>query len=187
MGLMTAEEIENGKVKWLSINQANGEFEHKGKTYPAIKGKLLGFDTHEFDFKGKSQVKFDIYLEDRGDVYDVQFGIYSWVTWRLLNMLASVADLMNGNDSIMIRAGKEKDNYNISVFFNNKACKWKLKWEEAGLKGLDANSAEARRNKMIDKWAALFIEKKHYEPAQVEEHIPDDEMPNNAIEDEVPF
>lgn len=187
-GLLTKDELESGRIKWLSINQGNGEFESNGKTFPAISGKLLGFDTHTYDYKGKPVEKFDVYILANGEIYNAQFGHRNWMTWRLLNMLMSTVDSWLGNEKIMIRSAKQDDgNYNIAVAINGKYCKWKLKWAEA-FKDLDTAQTEVRRDRMIDKWVAILVEKmKFVAPEQNDSSTDDDDtMPSN-LSDDIPF
>lgn len=190
-GLLTREQVDKGRVKWLTINQQNGEFDMKGasSTFPILSGKLLGFSTHTFDYKGKPTEKLDIFVQANGETYNAQFGVRNWMSWRLLNMLMSTFDTWTGNEKILIRSEKDKDgNFNVSVAINGTYCKWKFKWNEV-FKDLDDAQVEARRNKMIDQWLAALIGKFPYTPSAAdceEEDYEEDEV-KDPISDEVPF
>jgi len=164
MGLISKDEMNKNQVKWVSIDQESGEFLFNNTTFPAISGKLLGFDKHTYTFRNSDQQKFDIFIGD-DQVYQVQIGYYSWTTWRLLNQLVSKIDNINGHNYILLRAGKDKDgNFTTFAVLDGSPLKWKYKWAEAFGEEKNRNKLEERRNKFIDKWANALIEKKNYTP-----------------------
>lgn len=190
MGLMTQSQIESAKPKWVSIDQSSGNFIYKKELFPAIDGKLLGFGSHDFKYQGDEQTKLDIYLQDGADVYDVQFGMYTWLTYRLLNFIMSVEPVFNGNDRLTLNCKKVDRNFNLFVMFNGTACKQKLNWEAAGMKKLegDKTAQSDRRDKMIDKWVEMLLEKKKYVASAINEPTTDDEIEAElGIGDDVPF
>lgn len=177
MGLLTKEDLSKTHVKWVSIDQESGEFSLDNQTYPAISGKLLGFDKHAYTFRNSNQEKFDIFIGD-DNVYQVQLGLYSWTTWRLLNQIVSKIDNINGHNNIILRAGKD-DNGNFTMFavLDGAPLKWKYKWAEAFGDIKDRSKIEEKRNKFIDKWANALIEKKKFSP----------QMPTNEETEDIPF
>ncbi|HOK13356.1 MAG TPA: hypothetical protein PLU67_07270 [Candidatus Kapabacteria bacterium] len=164
MGLISKEELTKNQVKWVSIDQESGEFELDNHTYPAISGRLLGFGKHAYSFRNQTQEKFDIFIGDDA-VYQLQFGYHSWTTWRLLNQLISQIDSINGHNNILLRAGKDKDgNFYIFAILDGKPLKWKYKYAEIFKDAKEKDKIETMRNKCIEKWASVLIEKKNYTP-----------------------
>lgn len=183
-GLLTEQDLNRGQVQWLSLDQETGKLSYKGNLYPGIAGKLLGFDTHTFTFQNRPQPKIDIYIGVGDEVFDIQLGLYGWLSWRTLNMFMTVIDKLEGGENIMIRAGKQGDNYNLSVSINGKYLKWSKTWEEAGFKGMDANDQAYNRNKMIDKWIARLVDKMKFDANQAKEYHPETV---GMVADNVPF
>lgn len=177
MGLISKDEMNKSQVKWVSIDQESGEFLFNNTTFPAISGKLLGFDKHAYTFRNSDQQKFDIFIGD-DHVYQVQLGYYSWTTWRLLNQLVTQIDNIDGYNNIILNAGKDKNgNFFVFAILDGKSLKWKYKWSEAFGDEKDRTKIEERRNKFIDKWATALIEKKKFQP----------QMPDDEGEENIPF
>jgi len=163
MGFITKEQLAERKIQYVGINRDTGEFELSDKSlHPGIEGFLLGFDTHEFEYKGKMQKKFDVYLRD-GALYQLQFGFYSWQTFKLMNSLLNVETLGEGGP-LLITSGFEKDNFYINIEFDGAKIKWKYSYEDLKLKDLSKEAKEERRNKIIDKWYTDLMKVKPYIP-----------------------
>ena len=183
MGPVTEEEYEKQRTQFVSISQETGKLIINKKEYPAIKGVLNGFSKHEYEFKGEMQVKFDIYLMCDETEYQVQLGMYSWITLGVLNSLSSIEHLGEAGDEILQLASfKDGENYSIFLQLNGKNLKWKRSMDELKLTGLDKPKKKAKRDKIID---AMF-EKMHgamphslvSKEVAAATTIDDDEMPD---------
>jgi len=164
MALLTDEEVKQNGINYLGINQDTGKFETTDKRlFPAVKGRLLGFNTHDFKYRDENIKKFDIFLKDDG-IYQIQIGFFSWQTFKLLNSLMNITDMLNGG-VLYVEAGKRNDNYNIRIEWNGEPIKWKKSFEELKLKDKTGKDKEAHRNKIIAKWFTDLMTVKPYTPS----------------------
>ena len=185
MGAKTVEQIRQNRIKYASIDRESGLLMIDGQEYGAIEGKLLGFNSHTFDFKGTPQKKFDVYLFDDG-IYQVQVGFYSWVNFRLLNQLINIPDLKNGG-VVEIATNMQDDNVNVFVRFNGVYLKHKYKYADLKFDGKDKDARVKHRDKIIDKWYSFLMELKPYDENA---HTPPSENTSEAgaeKDDDLPF
>ena len=186
-GLLTEEQVQQSQLNFVSIDQASGQFTCNKKLYPGIEGDFLGFDSHDYDFKGEPQKKLDIYIAINGGVFQVQFGFYSWLTHGLLNCMSNIPNLSAGG-KIKFVANKVDQNYNVKVTWNSKAISWFKTMEELKYGNLKGKDKEAYRDKVINRFFELLDGKHHYNPEEEvpvqEDSEPTSEPVNNG---EVPF
>jgi len=165
MGLLTQEQMQNGLPKWVSIDKETGEFVHNNQQFAGLAGILLGFGSHTMTYKDREYKKFDIYIADNGDVYQLQLGMYSYRTLFLMNFLRSIDKF--DNKPILFNVRKEGENINLLVKYDNKWLKSKQPYKD--LKITD----EKKRDKVIETWYEKFVELMPYEPepTEVEEEL----------------
>ncbi|MCX7908198.1 MAG: hypothetical protein N2560_01590 [Ignavibacteria bacterium] len=167
--------VEYNNLTYVSLERETGKFEVDGNLFEGIEGYLLGFGSHEFEFKGKKQKKFDIYLVDNDETYQIQLGFYSWLTLKVMNMLLSLQDFTN--PKLLFIARKDKnENDNIFIKHKNSFLKWKYPFEELKLKDLEDNLKLKTRNEIIGKWYEHLLTLKPFvlnelteESAEIEE------------------
>jgi hypothetical protein len=185
MGLLTNEQIQQGKLNYVSIDQATGNFINNHTKFPGIDGDFLGFNTHIYEFKDAEQKKLDIYLKEDETVYQVQFGFYSWMTLGILNCMSNIDSLKNGG-KLKLQAFKNGENQVVYVNWNSKTVKWKMQMKDMNFGDKKGTEKEAHRDKVIDRFFELLFEKHPYNP---EEAVPAqvDSEPEVKSTDEVPF
>jgi len=164
--------IEKSKYSYVSFNNDNGKLEFNGSFYDYVEGEFLGVGAHEFEFKGRSQKKFDIYLYDQGIIYMVQFGFYTWNTYRLMNQLLNL-DKLYCKLRIIVQKNND-DTTKIFVRKNGDFLKWKHRDLNAKLKVLPPDKKEQQRNKIIDAWYQQLLEKFSFDPEIIPK--PDDDF-----------
>jgi len=186
MGPITDEQLQHGRVQFVSVNKDSGKFEMRKNAYPAFEGFIAGFDKHEMKWKDQTFWKFDIYLQ-ADLVYQVQFGFYSYTTLSLMNSLLSIADKLTTNGVLRLEAGKNSksgENY-VYLTWNGKKIEWKLPWEDLKFNGKEGDAKLEHRNKIIDKWYDALYTIKPY----VAEITNGDAAPQGvpADDDDIPF
>lgn len=185
MGAYTQEQINQNKTKFAGIDQKTGNFDVNGNLFAKLDGQLLGFSEHEFEFQGKIEKKFDIFLKDDNSLFQIQLGFYSWHNFKLMNSLANIGEKLAKGGILGITSLKQKDNYSLYVDWNGENIKWKYSFEELKLKDMYNGNKIAKRNKIIDKWANLFTELKPYVP-EIKSSIPEETIKPGA-DDDIPF
>lgn len=166
MGLLTDEQIQQGKLNYVSINNLTGKLRCDHVDYPGITGDFLGFNNHEYDYKGEPQKKLDIYISDNGTIYQVQFGFYSWMTLGILNSLSNIPNLGNGG-KLKFTAIKDDSNQCVYINWNSKPVKWLKSMEELKISSIkDKVKKETFRDKIIDRFYELLFAKHPYNPEE---------------------
>ncbi|ROL55825.1 hypothetical protein D9V84_10455 [Bacteroidetes/Chlorobi group bacterium Naka2016] len=193
MGAIPKEMIEKEKIQFVRIDKDNGGFTYNEENFPGFEGIFLGFNSHTYDFKGKTQHKIDIFLYDEY-VYMIEIGRYSWIAFKLLNQLLSIPtqEIATSNNHMRLLLTKRGDNLNIFVRWNGEFLRWKYKF--ADLKFNDKNEAEKQQHlkKIIDKWFNVLFELKPFDPKKDIETIKEtEEIENEAIkivdDEDLPF
>lgn len=163
MGPITDEQLQHGRIQFVSINKDNGKFEMRKTAYPAFEGFIAGFDKHEMKYKEQTYWKFDIYLQ--GDLtYQMQFGFYSYRTLSLMNSLLSIADKLNTNGILRLEAGKSTKNGEDYLYltWNGKKVEWKFPWADLKFNGKEGDGKIRHRDNIIDKWYETLFTIKPY-------------------------
>jgi len=196
MGAIPNDEIKKNKIHFVGINKDEGGFIYQDETYPGFAGILLGFGSHTYEFKGRTQIKFDLFLYDEVK-YQIEFGKYSWLTFKLLNQLMNIPldELKGSNNFVRLFLTKKDDNLNIFVEWNGRFLGWKYKFKDLKFDGKEGPAREAHRNKIIDKWADFLLEAKAFDPttkieAELEENYSDDLSEadfSNHNDEDLPF
>jgi len=125
----------------INFNAKSNQFSNSEEH---IKGKLLGFGTHnEPSSNYGDKMKFDIYIDLDG-LIQVSFTLYSWQCLFLLNKLQ---DCEINNDFIISLVTKE-DNTNILVKCGDTWQKNKYSWDK--FKIPPQGDKTGRRNEVID-------------------------------------
>ncbi len=147
----------------MSINRDTGMFTtgKNGDEFPGIEGEFLGITSHQMEFKGDNYDKFDIYLKDNGAIYQIQFGLYSWLTLGIMNSMRSIENLkIGGKLFLSMKKSNDKDgNINLYLNWNNKPLKWKSSFEELGFTKLAKKDKDRHKDGIIDKWYNALFER----------------------------
>ncbi|MCL5990562.1 MAG: hypothetical protein M1419_00470 [Bacteroidetes bacterium] len=166
MGLQTEEQVQQGKLNFVSINNVTGKFRCEHVDYPGIVGDFLGFNSHSYEFQKADQKKLDIYLTDNGTVYQVQFGFYTWITLNILNCMSNIPSLGDGG-KLKLTAVKDDNNQRVYINWNSKPVKWFKTMEELKISPIkDKQKKEAFRDKIIDRFYELLFDKYPFDPQE---------------------
>ncbi|MFN3327784.1 MAG: hypothetical protein ACK40U_02870 [Fervidobacterium pennivorans] len=167
MGAISKEELARNQVQYVSIDKDNGGFIFEEKNYPGFEGIFLGINSHEYEFKGRIQSKLDIFLFDK-TIYQLEFGKYSWLAFKLLNQLMSIPpdELQGSNNQMRIFLTRKNDNLNIFVQWNGEYLKWKYKFDSLKFNSKNEDQKISHRNKIIDKWYNYLSEIKMFNPQE---------------------
>lgn len=165
MGAITNEQLSKEFVHYVNIDKDNGGFVFNGQNFPGFEGTFLGIGSHTYEFKGRQQTKLDIFLFDEV-VYQIEFGKYSWLAFKLLNQLMSIPpdELKASNNQLRLVLRKRDGNLNIFAVWNGEYLKWKYKFEELKFNGKDVEQKIRHRGKIIDKWYDYISELKSFDP-----------------------
>ncbi|MCU0414189.1 MAG: hypothetical protein MUE91_07300 [Ignavibacteriaceae bacterium] len=190
MGLLTDEQVQQGQLNYVAIDQGSGKFICQKNIFPGISGDFLGFNKHVYDFKDKEQKKLDIYISDNGAVYQVQFGLHSWMTLGILNCMSNIENLKNGG-KLKLTAQKVDNNQKVVVIWNGQSVGWLKNMDELKITGIkDKVKKEAFRDKIIDRFYELLYAKHPYDPEQ-EVPVQTDSEPevssSNEDDPDIPF
>lgn len=187
MALITQEQLQQNKIVFVSIDKDNGGFIVEDKTYPGIEGTLLGFNVHTYEYKGRTQTKFDVYIKDDA-LYEVEFGKYSWLAFKLLNQLISIPEkeFTQPNGKIKLLLTKRDDNLNIFVQWNGKYLTWKYRFNVLKFAGKQGLEREVHRNNIIDRWCNILLEICLYDPTKIVS-IDNEEEISIEYEEDLPF
>jgi hypothetical protein len=167
--------IDSQRFHYVSFDNENGKFEYQNEFFDYIEGEFLGVGSHEFTFKNRSQKKFDIFLFDEGKIFQVQFGFYTWLTYRLMNQLLNVS---KKNTRIRIILQKDPDgNQKVFVKENGTFLKWKHKELNKKLKDLPPAKKEENRNKIIETWFETMLLNFPFDPETISAPEIEEDMP----------
>lgn len=188
MGLLSKEQLDARRIsiEFLSFDKDLGlcttKKDSSGKliltAVPGVEGYLMGFNSHEYEFKGKMQKKFDIFLQDNEfskRFIQLQFGMYSWQTWILLNKLLSVRDGIVRGEEVTISCANRTgcEFYDFFIELSGKHLKQKfsrardnesLKFKEKG----NTEDNEKIRNRHIDAWFSKILEVLPFDKEQMQ-------------------
>lgn len=177
MGAISKEELARDQVQYVNIDKDNGGFILDGENYPGFEGVFLGINSHDYDFKGRTQTKLDIFLFD-DTVYQLEFGKYSWLAFKLLNQLMSVQpdELRSSNNQMRIILTRRNDNLNVFIKWNGAYLKWKYKFEDLNFNGKTDEQKLLHRNKIIDKWYNYLSEIRLFNPQEKKPEALDEDI-----------
>lgn len=185
MGPETFEQVQKGKLQYVSIDKDEQCFVINKKHYPAISGLLLGFSKHKFVFKGADQWKFDIFLKADA-IYQVQLGLHTYPTLSVMNTLRAFGESLKEGKLLRLEVVPGNNGPSIYMTYNGEKGKWKMEWEELKFNGKEGDAKTSHRDNIIDKWFDALFELMPYVPEVASEES--DAVPADvADDDDIPF
>ncbi len=92
--------------------------------FESVSGNLIKLGKHSHVYEGEFIEKLDMFLEDKDELYQISFGIHSYLAHNLLNLLASIPT--NLPMRIIKLSAYKKDNFiKLFALINNEKLTWK--------------------------------------------------------------